>query len=87
MKKEYMCIGLSILFLLALPLNCIQTSYTSAVASVETVDLPAEEPELELEPEPGSYCEDHLSNIDQGLSDIKRDLAKLKEKRRRRGAL
>lgn len=83
MKKEYTCIGLSILFLLALPLNCIQTSYTSAIASVETVDLPAEE----LEPEPGSYCEDHLNNIDQGLSDIKKDLAKLKEKRRRRGAL
>ena len=85
MKKEYTCIGLSILFLLALPLNCIQTSYTSAIASVETVDLPAEE--LELEPEPGGYCEDHLNNIDQGLSDIKKDLAKLKEKRRRRGAL
>jgi len=81
MKKEYMCIGLSILFLLALPLNCIQTSYTSAIASVETVDLPAEE----LVPD--DRCDDHLSNIDRGLSDIKRDLAKLKEKRRQRGAL
>lgn len=88
MKKEYACIVFAILFLLALPLNCIQSSYAElSYLDVPAVETPDPEPPKVVEEDVPDYCQDPLDNMEQDLKELKEDLKRLKRKRSQKGSL
>jgi Skp family chaperone for outer membrane proteins len=100
MSKEYICLGVSLLLFLALPLNCAQSSYADTQAQLENVIIeeaptqeqiqaPPQEPEQESEEQPPPQkrgYNDSLDNMQEELEELKKDLKELKKRRRDRAS-